>query len=109
MEIGQKALKDSAKVSRSRKGVMTQKNPKNTPITLVPKLTKDIEVVEKGFDELVAMLKDKRIRAFSCIAITLDGDVINNFSFDTYSNFFALVGATEILKNNLIKDHTRED
>lgn len=109
MEIGQKALKDSAKVSRSRKGAMTQKNPKNTPITLVPKLTKDIEVVEKGFDELVSMLKDKRIRAFSCIAITLDDDVINHYAFDTQSNFFSLVGATEILKNNLIKEYTTED
>lgn len=77
-------------------------------ISLVSKLTKDIEAVEKSFDELVSMLKDKKIRAFSCTAITLDGDVINNFAFDTDSNFFALVGTTEILKNNIIKEYAEE-
>jgi hypothetical protein len=79
---------------------------KSNPLTLVSKLTKDVEVVEKNFDELVSILKEKKIRAFSCIAITLDGEVINHFDFDTDSNFFSLVGATEIVKNNIIKENT---
>ena len=82
----------------------TQK--KATHINLVSKLTKDIEAVEKNFDELVSTLKEKKIRAFSCIAITLDGDVINHFSFDTNNNFLSLVGATEIMNENLIKIHS---
>lgn len=78
---------------------------KAAPIHLVSKLTKDIEAVEKNFDELVSTLKDRKIRAFSCIAITLDGDVIHHSSFDTNNNFLSLVGATEILKNNMIKEY----
>jgi hypothetical protein len=78
---------------------------KSNLLTLVSKLTKDVEAIEKSFDELVSMLKEKKIRAFSCIAITLDGEVINHFAFDTDSNFFSLVGATEILKNNIIQEN----
>lgn len=90
---------------------MPNKDTQNTtvPINLVSKLTTDIEAVEKRFDELVSTLKDKKIRAFSCIAITLDGGVIRHSAFDTDSNFLSLVGATEILKNNMIKEFTEED
>ena len=90
---------------------MTKKTRKisRNVLSLVSKLTSDIEVVEKSFDELVVHLKDKKIRAFSCAAITLDGEAMYNYVFDTDHSFFSLIGVTDIMKENLIKDHVDND